>query len=197
MNSPYEGLAPEAWREKTQELIHEHPINLIELYSLVLKVWDGIFASAIGSKPFKIGIDIFPQPQLMGFFLHELIALELAHRYPQQWRRNQSTNEKDLVYIPDPSYSIEVKTSSSPSNIYSNRSYAQKSANPKKDKSGYYLAINFQKFSSQIAQPQITLVRFGWLDADDWQGQKASTGQQARLSPWVEQTKLLQLPLAE
>ncbi|MGK7921714.1 MAG: ScaI family restriction endonuclease [Trichodesmium sp.] len=39
------------------------------------------------------------------------------------------------------------------------------------------------------------LVRFGWLDQDDWQGQVAATGQQARLSSDVERYKLLELPL--
>ncbi len=50
-------------------------------------------------------------------------------------------------------------------------------------KSGYYLAVNFEKFSrtSQV-NPGINLVRFGWLDLEDWQGQRAATGQQARLS---------------
>ncbi len=42
---------------------------------------------------------------------------------------------------------------------------------------------------------KINLVRFGWLDEEDWIGQTASTGQQARLSSDVERYKLLQLPL--
>ena len=60
------------------------------------------------------------------------------------------------------------------------------------------LVINFQKFTAknQTTQtPQINLVRFGWIDQEDWQGQTAATGQQARLSPDVERSKLLRLPL--
>jgi hypothetical protein len=41
----------------------------------------------------------------------------------------------------------------------------------------------------------INLVRFGWIDREDWQGQTAATGQQAKLSPEVERYKLLQLPI--
>jgi predicted AAA+ superfamily ATPase len=133
----------------------------------------------------KIGIDLFPSPQILGFLLHELIPLELARRYPEIWRRDQNRTEKDLVYIPDNNFSIEIKTSSSSRNTYGNRSYAQTSATgtkSKKSKSGYYLVVNFQKLNPIVQSekiPQINLVRFGWLDEVDWQGQVAATGQQA------------------
>jgi hypothetical protein len=135
----------------------------------------------------------------MGFFLHELIPLELAHRYPTIWRREESPGEKDIVYVPDTQYSIEIKTSSSTRNIYGNRSSAQKTErrSEKKEKSGYYLAVNFENFSAALRSPSIVLVRFGWLDHEDWQGQTAATGQQAKLSPEVERYKLLKLPLAK
>jgi hypothetical protein len=105
--------------------------------------------------------------------------------------------EKDLVYVADDTFSIEVKSSSSVGRIYGNRSYAQHSNKTKKSKTGYYLAINFQKFPVSSALPRITQVRFGWLDHEDWQGQTAATGQQARLSPDVERNKLLPLPLEQ
>lgn len=47
----------------------------------------------------------------MGMFLHELIPLDFAARYPGIWRREQTANEKDLVYIPDADLSVEIKTS--------------------------------------------------------------------------------------
>ncbi len=197
MTSPYYGLPIEQWQEKTLELIKSHPLDANELYSIVLSVWDDIFKSHIGSRPFRIGVDLFPRPQIMGFFLHELIPVELAYRYKDVWRREQSSHEKDLVYIPDEQYSIEMKTSSSGRNIYGNRSYAQESKSARKNKSGYYLAINFQNFTSKIQYPRVELVRFGWLDHEDWIGQSAATGQQARLSPIVERNKLLSLPLVE
>ncbi|HHT9125601.1 MAG TPA: ScaI family restriction endonuclease [Candidatus Brocadiia bacterium] len=179
--------------QKTQALIRAHPLNTDEAVEIVLKVWDEIMTSAIGSKPFKIGIDLLPKPQIMAFFLHELIPLELATRHPKIWRGDKSADEKDLVYIPDQSFSVEIKTSSHPTQIFGNRSFAQKPATAKKSKSGYCLAINFEKFSPTNTNPKITRIRFGWLDHEDWTGQKAPTGQQARLSADVEKYKLLQL----
>lgn len=201
MQSPYNGLPPQAWETKTRELIQQHPLNPNELYEIVILVWQEIFNSSLTSRGYRIGVDLFPSPQIMGFFLHELIPLELKSRYPELFRRDQNATEKDIVYIPNNFFSIEIKTSSSTRSTYGNRSYAQKSATgltAKKDKSGYYLVINFQKFpaKNQTTQtPQINLVRFGWIDLEDWQGQTAATGQQARLSPDVERSKLLRLPL--
>jgi len=199
--SPYNGLSVEAWNVRTRQLIVEHPLDMNELYEVVNQVWTDIFESGIGKKPFKIGVDLFPRPQVMAFFLHELIPLEFARRYPGNWRREETSNEKDMVYIPDAKYSIEIKTSSSPKNIYGNRSYAQEVAKTKKEKSGYYLAINFEGFKSSskkiIAKPIITTIRFGWLDHADWQGQSSSSGQQARLHPDVERYKLLKLPFKD
>jgi len=197
MASPYHDLPVEQWRNKTLELIEQHPLHMTELYEIVKQAWEDIFKSGIGSKPFKIGEDLFPSPQIMGFFLHELIPLELSSRYPQVWRPNKSADEKDLVYAPDATFSIEIKTSSSSRNIYGNRSYAQTGSTTRKTKSGYYLAVNFQKFVANISRPEITQVRFGWLDHEDWLGQAAATGQQARLNPAVERNKLITLPLGK
>ena len=130
----------------------------------------------------------------MAYFLHELIPLEFSSRYPGVWRREETADEKDLVYIPDPNYSIEIKTSSSAKRIFGNRSYTQEAENSKKSKSGYYLAINFQRFSSS-QKPRIIGVRFGWIDHFDWIGQATATGQQARLDLASERYKLLNLPL--
>ena len=197
MKSPYSGLSVQKWEKRTRQLINNHPLDPNEIYDVVIKVWNDIFNSGIGSKPFRIGSDLFPRPQVMAYFLHELIPLESAHRYPEKWRREQTPDEKDMVYVPDLNYSIEIKTSSSPKNIYGNRSYTQKTTSVKKSKSGYYLAINFQKFfaTERTRKPLITRVRFGWLDHNDWIGQTSASGQQARLSPAVEQHKLLELPL--
>ena len=133
---------------------------------------------------------MFPKPQIMGFFLHELIPLELAARFPKEWRGDKSSDEKDIVYIADRKYSVEIKTSSNPNRIFGNRSYAQKTTKGKKAKSGYYLAVNFEKFTDTTFSPAIKKIRFGWIDASDWMGQRAASGQQSRLSADVETKKL-------
>ena len=193
MRSPYKGVPPDRWLEVTRDLVKKHPLSTQAIVDVVLSSWDSIFASAIGPKDFRIGKDIFPKPQIMGFFLHELIPLELAARNSSLWRGETSSDDKDIVYIPDSIYSIELKTSSDPRHIYGNRSYAQASSRGKKAKSGYYIAVNFGKFTDKKSRPQIWLVRFGWIDSTDWIGQKAATGQQSRLHPDVESSKLLEL----
>lgn len=131
---PYSGLSVEDWETKTKELIKLHPLAPNEIYEVVIQEWDEIFNSSISSRAYKIGIDLFPSPQILGFLLHELIPLELARRYPKIWRRDQNSTEKDLVYILDNNFSIEIKTSSSIRNTYGNRSYAQTSATGRKSK---------------------------------------------------------------
>jgi hypothetical protein len=177
----------------TRRLVKEHPLKAAEIVEVVLAAWESIFASRMGTRAFHIGKEIFPKPQIMGFLLHELIPLELAARHPKSWCGERSSGDKDIVYIPDDKFSIEVKTSSNPSHIFGNRSYAQETTTQKKAKTGYYLAVNFQKFSTIVKRPNILLVRFGWLDSTDWIGQKAATGQQSRLPHEVESYKLLEI----
>jgi hypothetical protein len=193
MKSPYKGTASAKWIDITHNLVKAHPLSSKEIVDVVLSTWDSIFESSMGSKGFKIGVDIFPKPQIMGFFLHELIPLELKARYPDLWRTEISPADKDIVYLPDDRYSIELKTSSNPRHIYGNRSYAQDSSKGKKAKSGYYLAVNFEKFVDKKSQPRIKMIRFGWIDARDWIGQKAATGQQSRLALDIESFKLIEL----
>lgn len=193
MNSPFKNRRLKDWQAITKKLVARHPLSGSEIKDVALECWEEIFLSKIGKKPFHIGEDIFPKPQIMGFLLHELIPLEFERRYPKEWRKERTAGDKDLVYIPNDHFSIEIKTSSSPQNIFGNRSYAQEAGNDKKSKSGYYLAINFTKFTAENIRPKIVKVRFGWLDHEDWLGQKAATGQQARLSREVESLKLIVL----
>jgi hypothetical protein len=206
MVSPYLNIPVENWEAKTLELIKQHPLDSNEIFQVVMGVWDEMLQSSITSRGYKIGQELFPNPQIIGSLLHELIPLELSSRYPHLWRREQNATEKDLIYIPDDRFSIEIKTSSSPRSTFGNRSYAQESVDgnkTKKDKSGYYLVVNFQKITKQTQakllpteKPKVNLVRFGWIDKEDWQGQQSQTGQQAKLSPDVERFKLLKLPLS-
>jgi len=189
--SPYENMPPSGWQAITQSLIDMHPLSTDKLVSATLAAWQGIFQSSIGG--FYIGQDIFPKPQIMGFFLHELVPLELSKFFPDTWREDRNANEKDLVYIPDIKFSTEIKTSSHPTKIFGNRSYTQEGLSSKKDKSGYYIAINFEPFKTRQYKPQILRIRFGWLDHSDWAGQKAQTGQQSSLATEVENNKLLVL----
>ena len=163
-----------------------------DIKNVVLKSWNDIFNSKIGS--FRIGKEIFPSPQILSFFLHELVAHYLSLKYPQRYKVGELKNEKDVHDIENPSMGIEIKGSSHPTEIFANRSYAQPSSDSEtKDKNGYYLTINFEKISKANPHPKIRIIRFGYLEHGDWIAQKAATGQQARLSSEAYKYKLIEI----
>jgi hypothetical protein len=191
--SPYFARDESEWAEVTRELMRAHPLSGDDVAAAVLDAWDDIFQSRIGVG--QIGVDIFPDPQTMGYLLHELVPLRVSASHGK-WRKDRSASEKDLVYTPDDFFSTEIKGSSSPGNqIYGNRSYGVENADPgKKAKSGYYIAINFERWidAATGTRPKIKLVRFGWLDSTDWRAQASQTGQQSSL-PGIVYAK--QLPV--
>ncbi len=77
MQSPYTGLPVQDWQEKTLELIDLHPLDPQEIYDVVIQVWSEIFQSSITSRGYRIGVNLFPTPKIMGFFLHELIPFKI------------------------------------------------------------------------------------------------------------------------
>ena len=191
MESPYKNLPVENWKSKTEELINKHPLKN-KIVEIVLKSWDDIFKSKVGS--FTIGKEITPSPQIMSFFLHELVAHYLSLEYPKQYKVGESKTEKDIHNMKKPELGIEIKASSNRTQIFANRSYAQPSSqSEEKDKNGYYIGINFEKFTKTNRTPQILQIRFGYLEHSDWIAQKSETGQQARLSPDADKNKFFVL----
>jgi hypothetical protein len=175
----------------TESLVSRHPLRRRELLDAVQVAWDTVWRTTIGADALAIPLGEVDVPAtVVGYFFEVLLARELGRRHPSQWRGNQSKDEKDLVYLPDGALSIEVKTSGQHGfSVYGNRSVGQnarKSRVIKKEKSGYYLTVNF------VGQV-LTFVRFGWIDADDWIPQGAPSGQMAALKPAVYQHKLLPL----
>ncbi|WP_181434928.1 MULTISPECIES: ScaI family restriction endonuclease [unclassified Curtobacterium] len=184
-SSPYFGVDPEEWREVTAELISEHPLDPRILRDAVLQSWDDIFESSIGLG--RIGAGIDPDPQIMGYLLHELIPVRISAE-SREWRKDSASDEKDLVYVPNPSYSIEIKSSTNAMQIFGNRSYGVERTEDgrgrqlKKAKSGYYCAINFERWvDAPGRRPEIRRIRFGWIDSTDWVAQRAETGQASTL----------------
>lgn len=182
VKSPYEGLKPDQWQAVTDKLIEEYPLTEKEIVDSVLGSWNDIFQSKIGGL--QIGKEIHPAPQIIGFLLHELIPYKLSQLHPGIYKVGTEKHEKDIHCIKDDSFSVEIKTSSHASSIYGNRSYAQQNAEKtKKNKNGYYLTINFVKFSASAkVRPEISIVRFGYIEHTDWRAQRSETGQQASLS---------------
>ena len=190
--NPYLDLDVSEWKLQTKNLIEKHPVSTEFISRSVLNVWKDILETKIGKKA-KIGVDIFPSPQMTGTLIHELLPLEFEGIKPEGWRKERYSFDKDIVCLKDDFFSIEIKCSSSKNKIYGNRSYAQQPSDKKKSKDGYYIAINFEKFSKDKEEPsQVTMIRFGWLNQTDWIGQE-NTGQQASLSKESETHKLLEI----
>ena len=187
--SPYSNHTKNNWYSVTEDLINKHPLKEDDMVDIVLSAWNDIFETSIGKNGFKIGIDIFPKPQVVGALMHELIPAEISARFPRIWRGEEKAEDKDIVHIPDDRFSIELKTSSNKNSIFGNRSYAQAPTTSKKGKDGYYIAVNFEKFSKSNPKPNINIIRFGWLDHTDWIAQTAASGQQARLAPETYELK--------
>jgi hypothetical protein len=191
MDSPYTGKPEAEWPAVTRRLADTFPLPMATLGAAARDAWDLLYSATVVGGRLHFGVDLFPEPQVIGAFLHELIPWVVAER-AAGWRRDQTGYDKDLVCLADERYSIEIKTSSDDAGFYGNRSYAQVSAaGGKKGKAGYYLVVNFPKTHKTRVVSPLTQVRFGWLDHTDWVGQSSPTGQQARVPAAVARAKLV------
>lgn len=189
--SPFKNQPIEKWNNVTDCLINQFPLGMCELVDVVTCSWYRLWKSRIGDNKLYFPIrDINPPATVIGYILEKLIAKELALRYPTSWRGASNDGDKDIVCISDVRFSFEIKTSGQRGvKVFGNRSYGQKLQNSnhaKKDKSGYYLTVNFNK-------EKLNLIRFGWIDAEDWKSQTSSTGQMASLGKEVYEHKLKEL----
>lgn len=189
--SLYSDLNVEAWDDVTEKLIRKFPLPMDEIVEVVCCSWKRLWQTQIGDEKLSFPLsEIDPPATVVGYMLEKLIAKELNNRYPNLWRGYKNDSDKDIVFIPDNNFSFEIKTSGQRGiKIFGNRSYGQKlqdNSKAKKDKSGYYLTVNFYKTT-------LNLIRFGWIDAEDWKAQAASTGQMASLSNEVYDHKLKSL----
>lgn len=188
MPSPYAGLPVEQWQAVTDRLIEEHPLDLQTILETALVSWRRLWATTVGDGEdgFKLS-ELSPPATVIGYFFEKLFSKELANRLPDSWVGGVGS-QKDLHCITDESMSVEMKSSGQIGyKVYGNRSYGQAVENTdaaKKDKSGYYITINF-------CGDVLTLLRFGWIDGDDWQAQRSQTGQMAGLGENVYKHKLV------
>jgi hypothetical protein len=189
--SPYAGKLEKSWATVTQRLVHKHPLKLPELRDTAVAAWGTLWKSTVGAGASSIRLSELKVPAtIVGYFFEVLLARELETRHPELWRGSRSKDEKDLVFLPDPTLSVEIKASGQAGfKVYGNRSYGQtpeRESLVKKEKSGYYVTVNFY-------EQNLTLLRFGWIDAEDWEPQKAATGQMAGLKPAVYKYKLISI----
>jgi hypothetical protein len=175
----------------TRALLAEHPLRAAEVVDVVLDAWRRILTTKIAGE-LEIGVDVTPGGQMMGNFLESVMVVDFTQRHPGVWREQQSKPEKDLVYIPDEYFSTEIKTSSDARSVFGNRSYAQPSLPGTKDRDGYYITVNFEKFSERNP-PRIRSIKMGWLNHADWVPQLSPRGQQAHIELNARRGKLLEI----
>ena len=173
--NPYEGMNIDTWTAITKELVDNHPLTSI-ITELCLKSWQSLLNGKINTYLNLRIKDMYLSPQATSALLHDVVT-EYIEKNVDGFRKGIGS-EKDIVCEYNDSFSMELKTSSSDKNIFGNRSYAKSETG--KDKSGYYLAVNYEKIEKN--KPQIKLVQMGWLAHSDWRGQKSETGQQASLT---------------
>ncbi|MFM6070027.1 MAG: ScaI family restriction endonuclease, partial [Dolichospermum sp.] len=77
--------------------------------------------------------------------------------------------------------------------FYYHRNTGNISDNRTKYRSGYYLVINYKLPKEDDLIYQLRKIRFGWIDDEDWVGQKQASGQQASIGKKLEQVKLITL----
>jgi hypothetical protein len=192
--SPYSGIYPARWSEITRRLIGEFPLSAEELVAAVENAWSEFYSSRIGSVGLLIGSDIFLPAQATGVILERLISAHLARRH-RGWRSGTIKSEKDIVCIGNPKFCFEIKTSSSKKGVYGNRSTGHRADGRTKYRSGYYLIVNYKNPTEEAPERFLRLVRFGWIDDEDWVGQDSPTGQQASISREVSASKLVTLKM--
>jgi hypothetical protein len=191
VKSPYLDKPVSAWPRITKKLLARHPLTPELILGVAVQAWEALWSTRVGAEQTAINLDQLSVPAtVVGYFFEVLFAKEMERRFPGKWRGCQRGDEKDLVYLPDPECSVEIKTSGQLGlKVFGNRSYGQKTQNQllaKKEKSGFYITVNFFKKG-------LSLIRFGWIDASDWQPQASPTGQMAGLPDDVYRYKLVQL----
>lgn len=191
-SSPYRGKPESRWPAITKTLIARHPLTTETLRDVAIASWKRLWQTTIGEGAYKLSLSELDVPAMViGYLFEVLVGKDLELRFPGMWRGSASKAEKDLVHLPDRQFSIEMKSSGQRGDkIFGNRSAGQRLLDParsKKEKSGYYLTANFTGRT-------LRLLRFGWIDEEDWQPQGAPTGQMSALPTRVYKGKLVTIP---
>ena len=193
MNSPYANRPLNKWEEITKQLVLQFPVKKHEIRKVVEDSFKDYLNLTISEFKLQVGKDIFFPAQATGVVIQKLITLRLSKLQINTWRDGDKKSEKDVVNIKKNQFSFEIKTSSSKSGIFGNRSMGHISKNKTKERSGYYLIINYKLPKEEDKEFQIYKIRFGWIDDNDWKGQNSPTGQQSTISSDCKSYKLVEI----
>ena len=186
--SPYKNKPKKEWLSTTEKLIENYPLSKEEILEISLLAWNKLWTTKVGNTIELSKVEL--PATVVGYFFQKLFSHELATRYPSKWRGEQNKEDKDIVYVENDFFSTEMKSSGQMGyKIFGNRSYnkeSQNTDNSLKNKSSYYITINF---SGKI----LTLIRLGWIDQDDWTSQASENGQAATLNQDTYKYKLIEI----
>jgi len=192
LKSPYINRPVTEWASITKRLIDEFPLSSQALVDVVQAAWSDLFTSSIGQAKLVIGTDVYLPAQATGVLLERLIIYHLQRLDPK-WSGGKNKAHKDVVFAEDERFSFEIKTSSSRSGLYGNRSNGHRAEARLKHRTGYYLVVNYKLPTEEDTRKWLWRIRFGWIDDEDWKGQSQPTGQQASVSRHVASLKLVTL----
>jgi len=193
MDSPYKNKNISEWKSITESLVNSFPIKKNELKKFTEDAFKDYLNITISTSKLQVGKDIFFPAQATGVIIDKLIGNIIRKNKGNQWKSGDKKIEKDVVNTTNDNYSFEIKTSSSKSGIFGNRSMGHISKNKIKITSGYYLIINYKLPKENDKSLEIYKIRFGWIDDFDWKGQASPTGQQSTISKECKEFKLLDL----
>ena len=193
MNSPYANKPLNEWENITKKLVQQFPVKKHEMRTVVEDSFKDYLNLTISEFKLQVGKDIFFLAQATGVIIQKLITLKLSKLQKNTWKDGDKKYEKDVVNINKNQFSFEIKTSSSKSGIFGNRSMGHISKNKTKERSGYYLIINYKLPKEEDKDFQIYKLRFGWIDDNDWKGQNSPTGQQSTISSDCKSYKLVEI----
>ena len=151
----------------------QHAVSHPKFLRVIQGSWRTLWTSRIGPLALR---DLAIDAQVVGKFFQELMLLELRAEDPGRWRAG-SPREKDFECVDDPSQSFELKMCGQVGGreVFGNRCSAQGYASSSgKDRSGWLLTINY-------THTTLNVIRFGYISGDDWIGQRAASGNSARL----------------
>lgn len=188
MSNYYSGLTHrEEYIRVTEELIDKHPLK-DELIKLCFEAWNIVNNIEIDILDEKLKLrDINSEGSLYGGLIDKVLSKLIVKIYSDNWRMNSNKSDKDVVNINNDELSIEIKSGGQKiCKIFGNASYNNKERNKeliKKSIEGYYVTLNYWNDT-------LYLIRFGWLDEEDWKPQEKKSGQQSKIRPTAYQLKL-------
>ena len=160
--------------------INTHPLfgDSERLMDVVTRAWEAVWTAKLGDGCLVSDLPGGQSSQLIGLLFESALARELTLQDPR-WTRGSSKSDPDYVFAADPALGFQLKTCGQASwQVFGNKVARQR---------GYILAINYYK-------NRLSLVRAGYLSADDWVPQRSSTGNSSKLKLDAYKFKLMVIP---